>query len=74
MTATLADQIRAAVRQARIDAGMTAKELAACVGADINTIYAIEQGLRKPSVEFLDRLCTALRLTVHIGPAGGEGR
>ena len=73
MTA-LAEYVRQQLKQGRAQAGLSASQLAHRVGSQRDTIYAIENGHRKPSMDFLGRLCDALGLTVHIGPAGGEDR
>jgi transcriptional regulator with XRE-family HTH domain len=53
-----------AVRQRRLEAGLSQEELAEKAATDLTQVGGIERGLRNPSYTTLLRLATALETTV----------
>lgn len=53
-----------AVRQLRLEAGMSQEELAASAGTDLTQVGGVERGVRNPSYTTLLRLAAALGVSV----------
>lgn len=54
----------AAMRRARLEGGLSVKELSEKSGVTVMTIYSVESGARNPSLTTLVRLASALRLSL----------
>ena len=55
-----------AIRISRALADMPQRELANRIGVDASLISMLESGLRKPSLETLEKIATALELPFHL--------
>lgn len=54
----------AAMRRARLDGGLSVRELSEKSGVTVMTIYSVESGARNPSLTTLVRLASALRMSL----------
>lgn len=52
------------LKECRIEAGLTQRELAEKVNLSENFLWKIEMGLRKPSLNTINKLVNALNTTV----------
>ncbi len=64
ITVTDKTKFGAAVRRARVDLGMSKKELAICIGRSATTIGRYEKGVLKPSVQMIAAICDELGLEI----------
>ncbi|MBE2315928.1 helix-turn-helix transcriptional regulator [Solirubrobacter sp. CPCC 204708] len=66
------DRVRARLRQARFERGLSLAELAAQAGMTASTISRLETGARRLTLAQVERLADALQLPVEALLVGGE--